>query len=170
MQGSGQPVDDIDRSCKRQYQCYECAKMDYPTRNCDSSRVQYQYQLTFDTADPNNHAKKGITCTDPWGGPKTSCRRAICECDKKVAEDLRENFAVWDISKHKDQGGFDASTGCPSGSGTGGSSTGDMKCCGDYPTRFPYQHSTSRDCCVGKTYNTGLQKCCNGQVMAFGAC
>ena len=31
--GKGMPVDEVDRSCKNQARCYECAKMDHPNRD-----------------------------------------------------------------------------------------------------------------------------------------
>lgn len=99
----GKPRDPIDAACKVQHQCYECAEMDHPSRSCTADRVQYSYVLTRDESDVNNHWKKSIECTDdPMSkkrpgqiSPKWSCRRSMCECDKRLAEQLRENFDQW---------------------------------------------------------------------------
>ena len=42
----GLPVDDIDRSCKNFFQCYDCARMQDP--QCLGDRVKYKYQLLED--------------------------------------------------------------------------------------------------------------------------
>lgn len=169
--GMGQPVDEIDMACKRQYQCYECAEMDHPGRNCQEHTVNYNYQLTYDNADPNNHMKKGIECLDDPTSEKLSCRRSVCECDKKLSEDLREYFSVWFVDHHMEQGTFDRSVCIDSrGSGGAGGSV-ERECCGEYPNRFPYSAGAGRSCCGQNTYNPNFH-CCdsNNQIKSIGNC
>jgi len=170
---AGVPVDPIDSSCKRQYQCYECAKMDHPNRNCDSSITQYHYNLLLDDTDPNNHWKKSIQCTDPADrNEKFSCRRAMCECDKRLAEDLRTHFDEWSVDNHKIQGNFNADVQCVKNP-SGGNNEGPIECCGDYPNRFPFStQGGNRQCCssAGKTYNPTVNECCGDSVEGVGNC
>ena len=169
--GMGKPVDSIDAACKRQYQCYECAGMDHPGRDCDESNTQYNYELTYDSDDPDNNMKKGIVCLDDPTNEKLSCRRSICECDKKLAEDLREHFSVWTVDHHMEQGTFDRSV-CKDSRGTGGNGGHtERECCGSYPDRFPYSAGAGRSCCGQVTYNPNLH-CCddNNSVQSLGSC
>lgn len=179
--GYGNPVDEVDFSCKRQSQCYECAKMDHQGRECLPDKVQYSYSLEFDAADPDNHMKKSITCLDePNSGKnggyseKFSCRRAICECDKKLAEDLREHFHIWTHENHQEQGTFDPPTQCVKQPGNGAGAEGEPQCCGAYPNRFPYKVADgARMCCGDKTYDSSIYECCDASgsnVAAIGSC
>jgi hypothetical protein len=170
--GYGKPVDNIDASCKRQSQCYDCAVMDHSDRVCDASTMGYNYKLHFDPADPTNHWKKSIECTDRADkGSKGSCRRSICECDKKLSEDLREHFQEWYLGHHQEQGTFDSGAsciveGCKNGNCGGGS---EIHCCGFLGSgvRMPYKSSNGRrKCCGDKTYDSGFQECCDGNILA----
>jgi len=76
----GLPVDDIDRSCKNFFQCYDCARMQDP--KCLGDRVKYKYQLLLDSATGD----KSITCLNEEG----TCQRNICECDKRWANNLQK--------------------------------------------------------------------------------
>merc|ERR1712048_440803 len=177
----GAPRDPIDAACKVQNQCYECAAMDHPSRSCTADRVQYSYTLNVDPADPNNHEKKSITCTDdPWSkkrpgqkAPKWSCRRSMCECDKRLAEQLREHFSIWDDQYSTVLGDtkFDTST-CVSNSNGLGGDQGQPQCCGDQygGARFPYNdRNGQRGCCGQKTYDTSMFTCCGDQTV-MGSC
>ena len=159
--------------------CYECAQLDHPGRTCNPDRVQYDYQLNVDPTDPNDNWKKSITCLDdPNSGKngqwseKNSCRRSICECDKKLAEDLREHFHIWTHENHQMQGSFDPPTQCQRQPTTGGGQDGPPQCCGEYPMRFPYKSQNgARDCCGAKTYDVTLFECCeSGDLAAAGSC
>lgn len=177
--GYGNPIDEVDASCKRQASCYECAKMDHQGRNCVADQVQYDYELNVDPTDPNNNMKKSITCLDdPNSGKnggyseKHSCRRAICECDKKLAEDLREHFHVWTHENHQIQGDFNPVAQCLKNPGNGMGADGEPACCGSYPNRFPYKmNDGARMCCGDRTYDSSLFECCaNAEVKAIGTC
>lgn len=173
--GFGQPIDEVDASCKRQASCYECAKMDHQGRNCVADQVQYNYQLNVGADNWGN----SIECLDePNSGKnggwseKFSCRRAICECDKKLAEDLREHFHVWTHENHQGQGDFNPVAQCLKSPGNGAGFDGTPECCGEYPNRFPYKtNQGSRMCCGDKTYDSSLFECCaSGNIAAIGAC
>jgi len=166
----GQPVDPIDASCKRMSQCYDCAKKDYGN-TCESVDTGYKYELVSDPNDPDNHWKKSIRCLNDPKNDKHGCKRSICECDKQLAEDLRENFTHWFQGHHQTQGDFDTSI-CEPNHGNGGSGGGPLKCCGnkDGP-RFPYRDNGSRKCCGDKTYDSNFQECCTGNEVKFtGGC
>lgn len=167
----GKPVDEIDSACKRMAQCYDCAKSDHG-ESCDSSSVGYKYELHNDPNDPNNHWKNSIVCTDD--PVKKGCKRSICECDKKLSEDLRENFGFWVQGHHQTQGDFDTSM-CQVEHCTSGNcqARGPVECCGDNTgPRFPYRSNNGqRKCCGNKTYDSTVQECCSdGDVRFMGAC
>ena len=98
-----------------------------------------------------------------------SCSRALCECDKKLAEDLRAEFYEW-THNNKQSEGFDKDTVCVN-NGPGGK-TGPIECCGKYPNRYPYASDGGfRDCCGQKTYSIENYECCEDeQVRAVGTC
>jgi len=177
----GKPRDPIDAACKVQHQCYECAKMDHPSRSCTADRVQYSYVLTRDETDVNNHWKKSIECTDdPMSkkrpgqiSPKWSCRRSMCECDKRLAEQLRENFDQWSDEYSTALGDFDPTNECvvEEGKGNGGVK-GEPECCGDQfgGSRFPFNNRDgNRGCCGSKTYDTQMFACCADKTV-LGSC
>jgi hypothetical protein len=173
--GYGKPVDNVDGSCQRQSKCYECAKMDHPNRNCDPSDTGYSYKLHYDPLDPSNNMKKSITCTDDHTkGGKHSCKRSICECDKKLSEDLREHFHEWYEGHHQEVGGFDAGANClVEGCKNGNCGPKTTECCGNlgYGVRMPYKSDGRRKCCGDKTYDSTFQECCEGNVLAaIGTC
>lgn len=168
----GKPVDEVDMSCKKMSQCYECAKMDHG-ETCDSSSIGYKYSLHKDPNNPNDHWGNSIKCLDNPTGKK-ACRRSICECDKKLAEDLRTNFGFWKQGHHQTQGGFDTSQ-CEVDRCTSGDcqARGPVQCCGaaDEP-RFPFRtHGGLRKCCGNKTYDSSMQECCSdGEIKFMGTC
>jgi len=173
--GFGAPIDEVDSSCKRQASCYECAKMDHEGRNCVADQVQYNYQLnvgadhngnSIECLDEPNSGKNGV-----WS-EKFSCRRSICECDKKLAEDLREHFHVWTHENHQMQGSFNPPTQCLKQPGQGMGAEGTPECCGEYPNRFPYKtQEGARMCCGDKTYDSSLFECCSeNSIAALGTC
>lgn len=175
--GYGKPVDNIDGACKRQSQCYDCAQMDHSDRVCDASTMGYRYALHFDPEDPDNHMKKSIECLDEPGNKPSSkggCKRSICECDKKLSEDLRLHFAEWDENNHQEQGTFDPQSRCIVEGCSGGNCGGhELECCGHLYSgpRMPYRTNGRRKCCGDKTYDSTFQECCPGNTLAaLGTC
>lgn len=164
----GKPVDEVDQSCKKQSQCYECAKMNYG-EDCESSDIGYKYELHNDPTDPTNHWKNTIVCKD--NPNKKGCKRSLCECDKKLAEDLRTNFGFWKEGHHQRQGGFDTSMCEADHNGNGG--RGPLACCGkDDGPKYPFRTMNgARKCCGSKTYDSTIQECCSDDDVRFlGAC
>jgi hypothetical protein len=49
LNGYGEPVDDIDKTCKRLSQCYKCASMKYGKENCPSN-THYEFTGIYDEA------------------------------------------------------------------------------------------------------------------------
>jgi len=173
--GYGKPVDNVDGSCQRQSKCYECAQMDHQDQNCDPSDVGYKFKLHYDPADPTNNMKKSIECTDDARkGSKHSCRRSICECDKRLSEDLREHFSEWYEGHHQEQGDFDAGANClVEGCKNGNCGPHTVECCGNLGSgvRMPYRTDGRRKCCGDKTYDSTFQECCEGNTLAaIGTC
>lgn len=176
--GNGPPADELDKKCFLQSRCYECAQMEHPNRNCVPEQIRYSYRLLADASDPTNHWKKSIQCTDDPVNPTTgktsekiACRRAICECDKKLAEDLRELEPQYDESKNQKLGGFDPDTECAYEKGRGPGTDFEMKCCGN-GWRFPYRHG-DRKCCGDVTYDSNMLDCCDettSDVQTLGSC
>jgi hypothetical protein len=178
--GSGPAVDAIDQKCLLQAKCYECAEMEHPNRNCVPEQIQYDYSLIFDPNDPDNHNLKSIVCHDDPFDPNTgktsekiSCRRAICECDKRLAEDLRAMEAqnIWVEENSQKIGSFDPDTQCihTRGGANSGDKNWEMKCCGT-GWRFPYRDSDNRKCCGDMTYDANMLTCCNDVVSTIGTC
>ena len=47
------------------------------------------------------------------------------------------------------------------------------ECCGDYPSRYPFNRDFNRSCCGGRTFNPIQYDCCdqkNSQVKLKGSC
>lgn len=169
----GKPVDNIDSSCKRQAQCYDCAKMEFGDE-CESSDVGYKYALHSDPNDPDNHWKNSISCLDDPKKKGKACKRAVCECDKRLSEELRENFGFWVQGHHQTQGDFDTAE-CQIEHCTGPNcqNRGPLECCGyNNGPRYPFRtHDGQRKCCGDKTYDSTIQECCSpGDVRFSGAC
>merc|ERR1739848_911596 len=167
----GEPVDDIDQSCKQHKKCFECNKMDFlqedGTSSCDPMKQQY----TFNVTSFEDGSRK-IYCLNEMG----TYRRAVCECDRALAEniasqedvykeDYREKLDHESVCKHRDAG---MPPGVPNLDA----------CCGNYPLRFPYSYSNGEKVCCeasevedrngmvsifrSKTYNPIVKQCCNG--------
>lgn len=177
--GHGKPVDAIDSACKRFQQCYACVKKDFVEEkqqaNCDGTGRSYKFKGIVDPVT----GQKQILCLNAEG----SCKRAICECDKKLAEELSGLEFKWNIVNHQRWGGFNKDNQC-SGFGQQRSQkldmerqgTGEQRCCGSYPSRFLYTHSgkdgSRRGCCRGQTFDlNGHLECCEGnKLVPIGTC
>lgn len=100
--GYGKPVDAIDRSCRDMSECYECTQMDYG-EDCTTAEVNYRWHGELD--EDNN---KVVFCDDP----ENTCAWAICNCDKKLSEDLAGNERVWNLHHHQKWGDFNRDDAC----------------------------------------------------------
>lgn len=148
--GYGRPLDNIDAACFDFKKCYKCLidefdgdffvnnqfNMGHITKaECAGEELGYRHTL-----DVDGSGARSITCTNPVG----SCRRSICECDKKLAESFAEYESEWDERYHTTEGGFIRDDHCVR---QGGTKFED--CCGD-KTTFPFnQPRHSHQCCDG---------------------
>jgi len=147
--GKGKPVDEQDSLCRRLQQCHTCVSMDH-TNKCDPDVGNYRYTI--------DGTLKTISCSENTD----KCKRNACECDKAFALDFA---AIWDDNKfnryywknkYNLKAGnptFDMEETCKI---TGFGSPKD-ECCGEYPSRKPY--------------NSVLYQCCeDGSVKSVGSC
>jgi len=176
--GFGKPVDPIDRACKNFHTCYGCIRTDFvkeqKQEDCDGTDRSYFFS---GTEDPSTGERK-IICLNELG----SCKRSICECDKKLAEELSNSEFEWSLFNHGAWGGFDREANCVANSFQSRLGSNSVKpvvqnrCCGEYPNRFKYAAKTSdgsrRSCCNGKTYDLdGPLVCCQDRdLIEFGNC
>lgn len=131
--GKGQAKDLIDQVCKNLHKCQTCIQMDTEMKllkpmaggTCDKIST-YSYNLTT-----NDMGEPDIECLNRSG----TCKRALCECDKKFAADLANAYDTWNY-QWKGKKAFVREDECKS-QGMGSMGRID-KCCGEYPSRFPY--------------------------------
>lgn len=83
-------------------ECYECTQMDFG-EDCTTAEVNYRWHGELD-----EDGNKVIFCDDP----EDTCAWAICNCDKKLAEDLRGNERVWNLHHHQKWGDFNRDDAC----------------------------------------------------------
>ena len=90
------------------------------------------------------------------------------KCDDQLAFELVENAALFK-QKFSSAYGFEFDKQCiPAGSKPGnGAPRGELQCCGENPSRFPYHDQNGgRQCCVDKVFSTDKLQCCdNGSLI-----
>lgn len=160
--GYGEPVDGVDRSCKTFNQCYECAKLGNgdtiePQPTCDGEVTKYRFKLINNLDD----GSKSIECMNKPG----TCERRICECDKKLAENLSKYESSWNENFHTrlGDGTWKYNDQCQKkGLGRFGKPT---QCCGnDFPNMIPQQEGKS--CCGYRPFDpAGERQCCEGDKL-----
>jgi len=93
-QGFGQPVDNIDRSCREYTTCFNCVyNQQLLGQRCNEwDMTHYNIQ---GSQDPNT-GKITLFCTDPIG----SCLRSRCECDRDLAQKLAFYEDEWNQMNH----------------------------------------------------------------------
>ena len=71
---------------------------DYPTHDgkCTGEELGYRFSLIHDTLSD----KKEIVCRNKPG----SCRRNICECDKRLSLEFAKYEDQWNESFHSNRG------------------------------------------------------------------
>merc|ERR1711881_492185 len=168
--GKGTPVDEIDGLCKTLHDGYVCAMIDAEEENADECIA---WEVPYNGGQGAG-ADRLASCT--LNNPGANCAIRACSVegifvDNLFAFTLGGNQINYDEFGHEEANngeGFDPShdAGCPVKPGVKGAS-GEKKCCGAYPNRFPYKTlDGARDCCGGRTYNTEILNCCAGQVKA----
>merc|ERR1712113_205653 len=119
----GQPVDEIDSKCRDRQMCYKCAKMDYGSTCKETNGYSFKGYI-------NKSGDRAIRCTNK----RDTCSRALCECDKKLAEDLSKLEDTATMAYSSKYGTFNFKNECVAGC------TNCRKwdsCCGKYPERYP---------------------------------
>lgn len=163
----GQPVDFFDNACKVLKEGYECILMDSEEENategtkvCDVAKTKYNSALgsghptgmTMDIlvkeCDLINH---------------TNCQKRLCKVEGWFIQSiLKKTYAdgvIPDIFAYSHEtAGFKPEEQClrtPS-------KNPEVDCCGEYPRRFTFRHSSgNRACCKGRTYNAAVLSCCD---------
>lgn len=128
--GTGPPIDDIDRSCREFATCYNCLYNSEIGRGCNEKQPQ-RYTIKG-RMDPTTKTRY-LMCMDPPG----SCKRMRCECDRSLAEKLREFESQWNVQNHRRWGkpAFDAEKYCSV------PTSGDGEVFGTYAQDGTYQDS-----------------------------
>jgi hypothetical protein len=104
--GHGHPVDRVDETCRSHSYCYQCTKMAF---DC-SVYSGYKY---FGREDSNG--TRSVEClNDEFGDPSEQCRHTLCECDKRLAQQLAKHANAWSIENHGRFGDFEQSA-CKAG-------------------------------------------------------
>lgn len=166
--GYGPAVDEIDFACFAHSKCWGCAKAEHGDE-CDGLNVPYKWKFIKDEA---TDIPVDIKCldTDP-------CRKSVCECDKKLAIDIRNMEPVYNMEYRNQATKHEL---CPKNHINGlarRDSHLDGKldaCCGDEIYKFPFASAGGqRACCGTRTYDTNIMECCDQQmseVKLRGAC
>lgn len=171
--GKGPAMDEIDGVCRTQYQCHKCVEMEF---GCNPDETPYKAQFK----GKKTALQKEVICRDDLG----SCARSMCDCDKRMAENLEKiwfvpdshNAFFWGERKNRRKRGkagletFDYEGTCTN---TGMSPVPDT-CCGSHPNVVPYNAAT-KDCCVQnggpKLFDPLTHMCCAGGLIATaGSC
>ena len=159
--GYGPAQDPIDQHCQNLARCHKCIEMDYADEideTWDADIGKYKYSI-----DDNGN----ILCT----GNRDQKRQDLCECDREFAIEFGKTWtdSLWNEFFWLGQGTngkFEYDAVCVRGTGIRNN-----KCCGSYPSRYPYDDSM-KSCCNDSTiYNSAFQQCCSdGQVAPTGTC
>ncbi|CAG5094455.1 Oidioi.mRNA.OKI2018_I69.XSR.g13571.t1.cds [Oikopleura dioica] len=78
--GQGRPKDEVDRTCKRLYNCHKCNFIN-SSGSCSPDATQYKVR-GYESAP----GVRVLSCGDAEG----SCERNLCECDLAFALDMAE--------------------------------------------------------------------------------
>lgn len=148
--GQGLPKDAIDKTCRELMMCYHCLDQDVDLA-CDPT-TEYEFFGLEVNGD------RRIQCRDPNG----SCSRHICECDKRMAEGLRNNRDTLNVNYQRDEMDIEAECRPQIGQPKWD------KCCGSYPKRYPYASQGSKGCCGENTYDKNFHQCCDENITSLG--
>lgn len=165
--GFGDPIDEVDKVCRRFQTCYRCVGVDYGQEECINTSG-YKFSGVVDPVT----GKKDIICKNK----KENCGAAQCQCDRQLAFQLAEAEITWNPNHQGNKYGmFDRQSQCniQQRSATVNHDI-DTKCCGYYPERTPYAANGPngiRNCCGSKTYDPRILECCPGNILqSLGTC
>merc|ERR1712066_99203 len=166
--GKGTPVDELDGFCKTLHDGYTCAILDAEAEGDSEPCVPWEVAYNPGVGQGPERLESCQFQNSNAG----NCAARACAVEGIFVDNV---FAMLlsggqaDLDSYSHNNGFDAghNAGCPVKTGIKGVS-GERRCCGAYPNRFPFKTlDGDRDCCGSRTYNTNLLNCCsNGQVKA----
>ncbi|CBY11075.1 unnamed protein product [Oikopleura dioica] len=163
--GHGQPQDELDFACFAHSKCWGCSRAENG-KECDALQTSYNWKFIKDGATGVNVE---IACLD-----SDPCKRSVCECDRKLALNLRDFEYKYD-PKYRDQS-LKAEQCKKSNKGpvlegrslsTSAGGNKEQKpemdsCCGDDIFRYPFAtNGGQRACCGTRTYSTEILECCS---------
>lgn len=134
----GQPLDNIDRACRTLHSCHTCINLDY--NNCDPVTTKYRAKVA-----KNGDGTIDIQCTNTMNAKGTNngdCKRSLCECDKQFAEQVSEDWQIWDESNWNldNRGLFEKA--CVTNNARSIASGPPDQCCG---TKYPFMKPFSTE-------------------------
>jgi hypothetical protein len=139
--GFGPPVDALDSVCKQYKDCLKCAREEHGEM-CIGEFQAYKY----------GKRSGEIKCRDrPGQGKYGSCKRKLCECDKKFAQAHVAVAHVYDKEKHMfySTKGWEPKDECPRVSNGG---PYNPQCCGTPTTAAVlYNAASGHKCCSDGT-------------------
>jgi len=141
-----QPVDETDALCHKWNKCNRCARHDHD-ETCTPEQRKYKFRVL------GEGDQKRVECTDR----KNSCERDLCECDKWSVDNLKKVINTTN-PKYLAHKGFIAENECENIRAVPRADRGEIKCCGEYPHRAPY-NTSNKQCCNNKL--TFLGESCN---------
>lgn len=168
ISGKGEPKDDVDKAFRDWHMCRSCAQID-GGGSCQIDDTPYEIGFSPETGR--------IDC---FANP-TACANQLCTCDEALAYTLSTLWEEFDTELMAGNG-FDHAESCspkpvvPTG-GNGSCAAHEATepaaqvCCGEYPTRFPFNNKGGCiSCCGAKTYNIYNKSCCDNTIQNFGNC
>lgn len=187
--GQGRPKDDVDRTCKRLYNCHKCNFVN-SVGLCAPDATQYKVR-GYESAP----GVRVLTCGDEEG----SCERNLCECDLAFALDMTdkvdpETLEELKSSANAKSNGFKADEQCQVQGNSFSKGfqrahhtlseeyalANEVKihngfaCCGDsFDNYSPYRPELGQRCCnKSSVYSLGKnQICCSdGTIAENGEC
>lgn len=164
--GYGPAVDEVDFACLAHSKCWGCAKAEHGDE-CDGLNTPYKWKFIKDSG---TSVAVDIKCLD-----SDPCRRSVCECDRKLATDLRNMEAAYN-PEFRNQATKHELCPKPDHSLARRFTVSEKldSCCGDSVYKFPFASAGGkRACCGTRTYDTDIMQCCdqdNSLVKYIGTC
>lgn len=142
IQGVGDAVDDLDSACRAWRRCLYCTRID--DTDCNPKTTSYDLFWDYEENTYNCEKNKG-------------CAERVCQCDSYLAQELASMAAKFNEKLSK-EGGFRKSREC---SWKAHDWAPPDECCGEYPSRFPYNSNFGEtQCCSKQVYQPGKGLCC----------
>ena len=165
--GKGEPKDAVDKAFRDWEMCRSCIEMD-GDGSCEMENFRYQMGVSLENR---------LTCDGNWISTEFPCALHLCSCDEALANTFTSLWEEFD-TELTTVNGFDHAASCLPKPTSGGScaahaatETVAQVCCGEYPTRFPFNNKGGcMSCCGAKTYNIYNHSCCDDTIQNLGNC